>query len=304
MNPLFFATFPAAEYDSWFTIGSEDANGGVNVQNTADTMMPALALFNAGEGFTINDPIGASWFNVFPCAAGADIAECADGYLAFGGADSRVLLAQITATGDVYGIMNVQVFPGGVQGDQQQAAGFTFSTNEADIFGCTNEAATNYDASATLDDLSCILPCTVALDVDNVTSPSCNGQKRRSHSGVCHRRTRCGLLLPRHHRWNGPELRQLRQPDAGVYTIYVVDAAGCVDSLDVEVPVTELVEVAAELTSGVSCNGESDAVLSIVETTGGSGEYEYYISNNPSEMTTQTEWTRSTWRADVEHLRH
>ena len=245
VNPLFFATFPSAEYDSWFTIGSEDANGGVNVQNTADTMTPALALFNAGEGFTINDPIGASWFNVFPCAAGADIAECADGYPAFGGADSRVLIAQITATGDVYGIVNVQVFPGGVQVDQQQAVGFTFSTNEADVFGCTNEAATNYDAAATLDDLSCILPCTVALDVDNVTSPSCNGQNdaliQVSATGAqgadyFYRDTIAGTAQ---------NFGNFGNLIAGVYTIYVVDAAGCVDSLDVEVPVTEVVEIAA-----------------------------------------------------------
>ena len=31
VNPLFFGTFPTGEYDSWFTIGAEDANGGVNV---------------------------------------------------------------------------------------------------------------------------------------------------------------------------------------------------------------------------------------------------------------------------------
>ena len=32
-------------------------------------------------------------------------------------------------------------------------------------------------------------------------------------------------------------------------------------------------------------------MLSIVETTGGNGEYEYYISNNPTVITDQTEWT-------------
>ena len=32
--------------------------------------------------------------------------------------------------------------------------------------------ATNYDMTATLDDLSCVLPCTVSLSLDNVTSPS------------------------------------------------------------------------------------------------------------------------------------
>ena len=163
VNPLFFTAFPAAEFDSWFTIGSENANGGVNVQNTADTMAPALALFNTGAGFTINDPIGASWFNVFPCTQTETIEECSTNSLAFGGADNRVLLAQITATGDVYGIFNLQVFPGGVQADQQQAIGQTFSTNEDDVCGCTNPDATNYDMEANLDELSCILPCTVAL---------------------------------------------------------------------------------------------------------------------------------------------
>ena len=291
VNPLFFSAFPTAEYDSWFTIGAEDANGGVNVQNTADTMQPALAAFNAGEGFVIDDPIGASWFNVFPCAAGADIAQCADGYPAFGGADSRVLIAQITATGDVYGIVNVQVFPGGMQVDQQQAVGFTFSTNEADVFGCTDWAATNYNPSATVDDLSCIFPCVLALELNNVVAPSCNGQNDAfiqvtsvgaQGADYFYRDTIAGT--PQNFGNFGNLI-------AGVYTIYVVDAAGCVASLDVEVPVTEVVEIAAELTSGVSCNGESDAVVSIAETTGGSGEYEYYISNNPTVFTTQTEWT-------------
>ena len=128
VNPLFFGTFPEAEYDSWFTIGAENASGGVNVQNTADTMAPALAQFNAGEGFVINDPIGASWFTVYPCG-GQDVATCSEGISAFGGSENQVLLAQITATGDVYGLFNVQVFPGGVQANQQVATGLTFSTN-------------------------------------------------------------------------------------------------------------------------------------------------------------------------------
>ena len=174
VNPLFFGTFPTAEYDSWFTIGSEDANGGVNVQNTYESLAPALALFNAGEGFTINDPIGASWFNVFPCTPQQTAEECAAISLAFGGDDNRVLIGQITATGEVYGIFNLQVFPNGVQSEQQQSTAM-FSTNADDVFGCTNPDATNYDMTATLDDLSCVLPCTVSLSLDNVTSPSCNG---------------------------------------------------------------------------------------------------------------------------------
>ena len=291
VNPLFFPTFPAAEYDSWFTIGAEDANGGVNVQNTADTMEPALALFNAGEGFTINDPIGASWFNVFPCVAGESVEDCAAGSLAFGGDDNRVLLAQITATGDVYGILNLQVFPAGIQADQQQATGQTFSTNEADVFGCTNPDATNYDMTATLDDLSCILPCTVALSVENITSPSCNGQNDALIQVVATGAQGADYFYLDAIEGTAQNFGNFGNLLSGDYTVYVEDAAGCLDSLDVEVPVTEVVEVNAALTAAVSCNDAEDAVLSIIETTGGSGMYEYYISNNPSLITTQTEWT-------------
>ena len=290
VNPLFFATFPTGQYDSWFTIGAEDANGGVNVQNTADTMEPALALFNAGEGFTINDPIGASWFNVFPCTSQQTIEECAATSLAFGGDENRVLIGQITATGEVYGIFNLQVFPNGVQAEQQQSTA-TFSTNVDDVFGCTNPAATNYDVTATLDDLSCVLPCTVSLSLDNVTSPSCNGENDALIQVLASGAQGSDDYYLDAVEGTAQNFGNFGSLVSGMYTVYVVDAAGCTDSLDVEVPVTEVVEVNAVLTSGVSCFDTEDAVLTIIETTGGSGMYEYYISNNPAVFTTQTEWT-------------
>ena len=290
VNPLFFGTCPTGEYDSWFTIGAEDANGGVNVQNTADTMEPALALFNAGEGFTINDPIGASWFNVFPCTSQQTIEECAATSLAFGGDDNRVLIGQITATGEVYGIFNLQVFPNGVQSEQQQSTA-TFSTNANDVFGCTNPDATNYDMTATLDDLSCVLPCTVSLSLDNVTSPSCNGENDALIQVLASGAQGSDDYYLDAIDGTAQNFGNFGSLVSGMYTVYVVDAAGCTDSLDVEVPVTQVVEVNAVLTSGVSCYDTEDAVLTIVETTGGSGMYEYYISNNPTVFTTQTEWT-------------
>ena len=290
VNPLFFETFPTGQYDSWFTIGAEDANGGVNVQNTADTMEPALALFNAGEGFTINDPIGASWFNLFPCTSQQTIEECAATSLAFGGDDNRVLIGQITATGEVYGIFNLQVFPNGVQSEQQQSTA-TFSTNVDDVFGCTNPAATNYDVTATLDDLSCVLPCTVSLSLDNVTSPSCNGENDALIQVLASGAQGSDDYYLDAIEGTAQNFGNFGSLVSGMYTVYVVDAAGCTDSLDVEVPVTEVVEVNAVLTSGVSCFDTEDAVLTIIETTGGSGMYEYYISNNPTVFTTQTEWT-------------
>jgi len=290
VNPLFFGTFPTGEYDSWFTIGSEDANGGVNVQATADTMEPALALFNAGEGFTINDPIGASWFNVFSCTSEQTIEECAATSLAFGGDDNRVLIGQITATGEVYGIFNLQVFPNGVQSEQQQSTA-TFSTNADDVFGCTNPAATNYDMTATLDDLSCVLPCTVSLSLDNLTTPSCNGENDALIQVLASGAQGSDDYYLDAIDGTAQNFGNFGSLVSGMYTVYVMDAAGCTDSLVVEVPVTEVVEVNAVLTSGVSCYDTEDAVLTIIETTGGSGMYEYYISNNPTVFTTQTEWT-------------
>ncbi|MGB0248231.1 MAG: T9SS type A sorting domain-containing protein, partial [Flavobacteriales bacterium] len=167
----------------------------------------------------------------------------------------------------------------------------TFSTNVDDVFGCTNPAATNYDVTATLDDLSCVLPCTVSLSLDNVTSPSCNGENDALIQVLASGAQGSDDYYLDAIEGTAQNFGNFGSLVSGMYTVYVVDAAGCTDSLDVEVPVTEVVEVNAVLTSGVSCFDTEDAVLTIIETTGGSGMYEYYISNNPTVFTTQTEWT-------------
>ena len=170
----------------------------------------SIEPFNAGEGFIIDYPDGGAWTSLWPCGT-QEVVTCTsefsfDDYPAFGGGDNRVLIAQITASGKLYGILNFNLR---VSGDLESVVGFTFSTNPEDVFGCTNEAATNYDAAATLDDLSCVLPCTVALNVDNVNSPSCNGQNDAFIQVVAWG-TRCGLLLPRCHRRHCTKLWQLR----------------------------------------------------------------------------------------------
>ena len=73
---------------------------------------------------------------------------------------------------------------------------------------------------------------------------------------------------------------------AGAYDIIVIDGAGCGDTLEVTVPEVEPLSIVAELTSDVSCNGESDAVITITSTTGGAGDYLYAFSANPTELTT------------------
>ena len=142
-------------------------------------------------------------------------------------------------------------------------------------------AATNYDVTATLDDLSCVLPCTVSLSLDNVTSPSCNGENDALIQVLASGAQGSDDYYLDAIEGTAQNFGNFGSLVSGMYTVYVVDAAGCTDSLDVEVPVTEVVEVNAVLTSGVSCFDTEDAVLTIIETTGGSGMYEYYISNNP-----------------------
>ena len=147
ISPLILESFPELAYDSWFTIGAEDASEGGLLQTTFSSSSEMIQNFQAGEGFLVADPIGGSWFNTFPCV-GQDLATCSEGVVGFAGADLRVLIGQITATGDVTGMFNVQVFVNGSQADQQLAAGMTFSTNPDDIFGCTDTEATNFDATA------------------------------------------------------------------------------------------------------------------------------------------------------------
>ena len=107
------------------------------------------------------------------------------------------------------------------------------------MFGCTNPAATNYDVTATLDDLSCVLPCTVSLSLDNVTPLPATGND--------------ALIQVLASGAQGSDDYYLDAIEGNVnletsvrlfrmYTVYVVDAE-CTDSLDVDS--TEVVEVNA-----------------------------------------------------------
>ena len=78
INPLFFGSFPTLQYDSWFTIGSEDSNGTSDVQQVG--MDQYFEAFEAGGGFTIDTFIGGSWFLLPNQSADAEA-----------GADGRVL---------------------------------------------------------------------------------------------------------------------------------------------------------------------------------------------------------------------
>ncbi len=144
INALFYTVVPSLAYDSWLTMGIESAPVG---DESAITFVEApgdnwTAEFNAGNDLEIDSFFGGSWFALITASNG------------YAGEDQRVLVAQLTTSGEVTGQLYVQVFP---NGDQSQDTYLTlsFGGNEC---GCTDEAACNFDSEATFDDGSCAYP--------------------------------------------------------------------------------------------------------------------------------------------------
>ena len=140
INPLFFASFPSLQYDSWFTIGSEDSNGTSDVQQVG--MDQYFDAFEAGGGFTIDTFIGGSWFLLPGQSADAEA-----------GADGRVLVGQFTTDGVVNLTLNFQW--DNANSDTFNEEGISIVFPEVPVPGCTNPAADNYNPLANEDDGSC-----------------------------------------------------------------------------------------------------------------------------------------------------
>ena len=144
INALFYTVVPSLAYDSWLTIGIESAPVG---SESAITFVEApednwTSEFAAGNDLEIDSFFGGSWFALITASNG------------YAGEDQRVLVAQLTTSGEVTGQLYVQVFP---NGDQSQDTYLTLSFGGNDC-GCADEAACNYDAEASYDDGSCAYP--------------------------------------------------------------------------------------------------------------------------------------------------
>ena len=148
VNPAFFNVFPTLEFDSWMTIGMLSALDAGVLGNIG--LDGAMNDFTSTGSFYVNDPIGGSLYNTIPCPMPVD-ASCVNTYPQFGGADNKVLLAQITTDGFFSGVFNLQVFGGGDQTNNQYNGGLGFSNDPDAIFGCTYPNASNYNPLATND---------------------------------------------------------------------------------------------------------------------------------------------------------
>jgi hypothetical protein len=159
INPLFFAQFPDLEYDSWFTIGSSDVAGSGGVQDIG--MSPYWPGF-AETGFTVDTPLGASWFIVPGTSADA-----------IAGEDQRVLIAQLTTEGVLDLMVNIQFDD--AEGESSNAEGLSL------VFpvlpsGCTDSNACNFDSTAEIDDGSCENPGDSCDDGDSETMNDVYGE--------------------------------------------------------------------------------------------------------------------------------
>lgn len=285
VNTVFFTTFPQLEFDSWMTIGMmSSSDNGVLGSVGVDQ---AMADFTANGSFIINDPIGGSWYNTIPCDPALD-PTCSYNYPQFGGTSNKVLLSQITTNGSFCGVFNVQAFNSGDQTQNQYVNALGFCSLENQVFGCTNPAASNYDPLATQDDYSCILPCTLELVVESITSPTCNGENN-------------GAMVVTATGAQGSDDYYLGEDDvnpsnfgnfsglfSGSYYVMVEDGAGCQSEMFVEVPVTAPVSVTASLADGISCMDMNDAVIEAIGS-GGDGDLQYYFAgDDPSTMSYTT----------------
>ncbi len=113
LSDLLVAADPMLAYDSWVTIGIEEAPNSGDGEVETSTIGDWAAAFAAGEDLLISDFFGGSWYTIFPNSA------------AVAGDDHRVLLGQFTTDGQMSGQLFVQVFPNGVGADEQRMS-FTF----------------------------------------------------------------------------------------------------------------------------------------------------------------------------------
>jgi hypothetical protein len=123
----------ALAFDSWVTVGAEN-----NLNNNLWSVGIGYNSFAAGDALEVVD---GAWF-VVP----TDVRAATD-------ANNMVLLMQITTDGTATGTLNFQ--GSDENGDTWRQYDMTFSSDDAKVFGCTDNEAANYSADANLDNGSC-----------------------------------------------------------------------------------------------------------------------------------------------------
>ena len=135
---------PEAKFDSWITVGYENNDG----NSMWDLGVNFSAFDNGGSILADN----GGWFltpNDEKCNPNAD---------------GLILLGQFTSQGTITGVLNLQ----GLDADGRiwRKQGLRFNTNNCDVFGCTDNKASNFNPMAVFNDGSCIGENCIAKPTD------------------------------------------------------------------------------------------------------------------------------------------
>ena len=164
INPLFLSVLPEVEFSSFWTVGDMWAGPAtVETPYTFTRMAPGQRLsFEAGDWSSASASgsgmlaVAASIWNDRVVVDGLHLMgqfTVLDGQ-ALSGQASMALVETDGAYGNVLGLMVVEGAP--------------FDMTNLEVFGCTDDAASNYDAEATYDDGTCELCATADGDCNGI----------------------------------------------------------------------------------------------------------------------------------------
>ncbi|MEO0404035.1 MAG: hypothetical protein AAF193_04120, partial [Bacteroidota bacterium] len=276
LNPAVYQFEPALEYDSFIAIGRADQDDpGVSITGQEAPTEPWIGPFETdGGSFTIGPPVfGGAWFLTFSAEA---VNALPDG-------DGRILVAQLTTDGVVTGLLNFQVFLDSDQENEERYAGFAFSSNPGAIFGCLDEDATNYNENANTDDGSCIFPCALVVDGLSITPTSCPGGGDGAVSIDASGQQ--GGIFYSLDGGNQSASNNFNNVSSGEHEILISDSQGCTLLEEFVIGEPEDIVVMTSLSSPITCNGETDAVIEITAS-GGTGPLQFDLDENFTNPTT------------------
>ena len=194
ISTALFGTFPTAAEDTWLSFGGA-ANNQLGIPKTDDTDGSDLVPFlTTPDGYTSGTPASTNSLGLNAAGTSNFIGTQDGSYFKLGGVqgvgpNNTVLIGQFTTDGEFKFKINLQVqsadgenenwaHTNAVQPDGSSAR-VCQELNYPIIPGCTDVLACNYDALATVDDASCIVPeenCTICnvsndgldlIDADN-----------------------------------------------------------------------------------------------------------------------------------------
>lgn len=139
----------------------------------------------------------------------------------------------------------------------------TYTITVTDAFGCTKED------SVTINE-----PPAIAIVVDAVTHPLCNGDA----NGLINL-TVSGGTPALTFAWNNTAITEdINGLTAGSYTLTVTDGNGCTTTFDTTLVDPQVLDIVFDSIRDISCNGANDGFLRAAPT-GGTGTYTYSWSN-------------------------